>query len=147
MIRRPPNSTRTDTLFPYTTLFRSMAADPTRSGASGKRRSGSGGGAAAAERDDARRLVPVEVLVDAEEQRVGLTQAVIDGGPEAAGDRRGRLLPGHNQAVHQTGQLLGALLALGQVCRGHDAPKSAPHNPPDWRPSPGFALQHLSAGA
>src|SRR3546814_21013441 len=26
MIRRPPTSTRTDTLFPYTTLFRSMAA-------------------------------------------------------------------------------------------------------------------------
>src|SRR3546814_19662828 len=27
MIRRPPRSTRTDTLFPYTTLFRSAAAD------------------------------------------------------------------------------------------------------------------------
>src|SRR3546814_19141589 len=26
MIRRPPRSTRTDTLFPYTTLFRSRAA-------------------------------------------------------------------------------------------------------------------------
>src|SRR3546814_3080660 len=26
MIRRPPGSTRTDTLFPYTTLFRSRAA-------------------------------------------------------------------------------------------------------------------------
>src|SRR3546814_16367989 len=28
MIRRPPRSTRTDTLFPYTTLFRSSASDP-----------------------------------------------------------------------------------------------------------------------
>src|SRR3546814_9759587 len=28
MIRRPPRSTRTDTLFPYTTLFRSAAIDP-----------------------------------------------------------------------------------------------------------------------
>src|SRR3546814_1214473 len=28
MIRRPPRSTRTDTLFPYTTLFRSCAAVP-----------------------------------------------------------------------------------------------------------------------
>src|SRR3546814_6320761 len=28
MIRRPPRSTRTDTLFPYTTLFRSRAAGP-----------------------------------------------------------------------------------------------------------------------
>src|SRR3546814_11531007 len=28
MIRRPPRSTRTDTLFPYTTLFRSVERDP-----------------------------------------------------------------------------------------------------------------------
>src|SRR3546814_9175340 len=28
MIRRPPRSTRTDTLFPYTTLFRSLALPP-----------------------------------------------------------------------------------------------------------------------
>src|SRR3546814_16454129 len=28
MIRRPPRSTRTDTLFPYTTLFRSVAEEP-----------------------------------------------------------------------------------------------------------------------
>src|SRR3546814_13516139 len=28
MIRRPPRSTRTDTLFPYTTLFRSPPAPP-----------------------------------------------------------------------------------------------------------------------
>src|SRR3546814_3400411 len=28
MIRRPPRSTRTDTLFPYTTLFRSVEHDP-----------------------------------------------------------------------------------------------------------------------
>src|SRR3546814_12736834 len=27
MIRRPPRSTRTDTLFPYTTLFRSVRAE------------------------------------------------------------------------------------------------------------------------
>src|SRR3546814_19635203 len=27
MIRRPPRSTRTDTLFPYTTLFRSQAGE------------------------------------------------------------------------------------------------------------------------
>src|SRR3546814_4992041 len=36
MIRRPPRSTRTDTLFPYTTLFRSRAHRPDRSG--GRRR-------------------------------------------------------------------------------------------------------------
>src|SRR3546814_9889882 len=30
IVRRPPRSTRTDTLFPYTTLFRSPAADARR---------------------------------------------------------------------------------------------------------------------
>src|SRR3546814_7562348 len=35
MIRRPPRSTRTDTLFPYTTLFRSVGA---RNDACGRRR-------------------------------------------------------------------------------------------------------------
>src|SRR3546814_14225737 len=30
MIRRPPRSTRTDTLFPYTTLFRSAGTRPQR---------------------------------------------------------------------------------------------------------------------
>src|SRR3546814_2807153 len=42
MIRRPPRSTRTDTLFPYTTLFRSTPgrpdADPGRRAPSGRRR-------------------------------------------------------------------------------------------------------------
>src|SRR3546814_2427044 len=33
MIRRPPRSTRTDTLFPYTTLFRSHRAVNSRNGA------------------------------------------------------------------------------------------------------------------
>src|SRR3546814_4470410 len=39
MIRRPPRSTRTDTLFPYTTLFRSPAgARGARPGCGGDRR-------------------------------------------------------------------------------------------------------------
>src|SRR3546814_11818838 len=33
MIRRPPRSTRTDTLFPYTTLFRSVGSNSGRTGA------------------------------------------------------------------------------------------------------------------
>src|SRR3546814_15655109 len=39
MIRRPPRSTRTDTLFPYTTLFRSAGGDrrPARTAASDPR--------------------------------------------------------------------------------------------------------------
>src|SRR3546814_2189176 len=39
MIRRPPRSTRTDTLFPYTTLFRSLDIPQIRAiGASGEER-------------------------------------------------------------------------------------------------------------
>src|SRR3546814_2490957 len=36
MIRRPPKSTRTDTLFPYTTLFRSLQDWASRSGSGEK---------------------------------------------------------------------------------------------------------------
>src|SRR3546814_5092830 len=43
MIRRPPRSTRTDTLFPYTTLFRSQFIHPLQEMVSfGYRRCGSG---------------------------------------------------------------------------------------------------------
>src|SRR3546814_1399653 len=42
MIRRPPRSTRTDTLFPYTTLFRShRERHPGRENRSGRRAGGS----------------------------------------------------------------------------------------------------------
>src|SRR3546814_3554343 len=37
MIRRPPRSTRTDTLFPYTTLFRSPPPRPAAPGAARQR--------------------------------------------------------------------------------------------------------------
>src|SRR3546814_2930852 len=47
MIRRPPRSTRTDTLFPYTTLFRSREPDAHRTAADRQhrrtRRQGFGG--------------------------------------------------------------------------------------------------------
>src|SRR3546814_1403559 len=36
MIRRPPRSTRTDTLFPYTTLFRSLTTQIAGSGLNGE---------------------------------------------------------------------------------------------------------------
>src|SRR3546814_9837740 len=54
MIRRPPRSTRTDTLFPYTTLFRSQrAADQLQER----------GLAGAVSPDDADRLAPMDVKV------------------------------------------------------------------------------------
>src|SRR3546814_8942743 len=40
MIRRPPRSTRTDTLCPYTTLFRSPVSSRTRSAAAAKPKRG-----------------------------------------------------------------------------------------------------------
>src|SRR3546814_15694695 len=40
MIRRPPRSTRTDTLFPYTTLFRSPGARGRRPGSAFRRQNG-----------------------------------------------------------------------------------------------------------
>src|SRR3546814_20840971 len=44
MIRRPPRSTRTDTLFPYTTLFRSGRAQPPRQRARADHADGPGRG-------------------------------------------------------------------------------------------------------
>src|SRR3546814_18690500 len=70
MRRRPPRSTRTDTLFPYTTLFRSIAIDLL---------------------DD---ILHREIIVDVERDggadgRAG-DEAAVDGRPPiiAAGDRR-----------------------------------------------------------
>src|SRR3546814_9489639 len=40
MIRRPPRSTRTDTLFPYTTLFRSGVVDDAVAGGIDRRAAG-----------------------------------------------------------------------------------------------------------
>src|SRR3546814_7923909 len=48
MLRRPPNSTRTDTIFPYTTLFRSLARGCRPPGCdAGGREADEGGGALA----------------------------------------------------------------------------------------------------
>src|SRR3546814_6697324 len=72
MIRRPPRSTRTDTLFPYTTLFRSdRALDPpnlaqgqrqsvlARIGGQSAQHSRSGGGAAADRSGETQQVVPM----------------------------------------------------------------------------------------
>src|SRR3546814_10125922 len=62
MIRRPPRSTRTDTLFPYTTLFRS------RSRADTDRMAFPGGGPGA---DADRYLLSARVRADGASQRIG----------------------------------------------------------------------------
>src|SRR3546814_12805332 len=95
-----------------------MMADPTRAGRDEQARSAASG--AGESRYDARRLVAVEVLVDQEEQLVGLTEAVVGGGAEAGGNREIDALPGHRHAVHKAGQLLSQALALRQRGVGHD---------------------------
>src|SRR3546814_10584846 len=72
MIRRPPRSTRTDTLFPYTTLFRSEGVLPQRED------QGHPSGARAKGRPDRRCRRPEE-----EDRDVGDAE----GGPREGGDR------------------------------------------------------------
>src|SRR3546814_11592912 len=85
MIRRPPRSTRTDTLFPYTTLFRSSdrrAREPSRVGGArmgegilaARRRAGMFGDVADAEvKLEGRREPgePEQIRRRSEERRVG----------------------------------------------------------------------------
>src|SRR3546814_5452340 len=58
MIRRPPRSTRTDTLFPYTTLFRSLKPDLVIMDVKMPRRDGID----AASEIAAKRIAPVDIL-------------------------------------------------------------------------------------
>src|SRR3546814_8714789 len=62
MIRRPPRSTRTDTLFPYTTLFRSgyrkSCPPPWRSAQAARHRSGCGRAACARSGPEGRSQCP-----------------------------------------------------------------------------------------
>src|SRR3546814_15356727 len=69
MIRRPPRSTRTDTLFPYTTLFRSGQVEAIELGV-----------AALQQGQDAEGLL---VVVEAAVGRHGLLQRVLAGMAEA----------------------------------------------------------------
>src|SRR6056297_3571103 len=77
MIRRPPRSTRTDTLFPYTTLFRSHPA-PARHGL--ERAVGADLDAAGGVRGRARLRQDVPVVEGAAREAVGVPQRI---------DRRG----------------------------------------------------------
>src|SRR3546814_12931822 len=59
MIRRTPRSTRTDTLFPYTTLFRSEAADEAHSVGGGAGRCARVGGRGRGAPEGRERQAPV----------------------------------------------------------------------------------------
>src|SRR3546814_5035475 len=71
MIRRPPRSTRTDTLFPYTTLFRSAGGGRNQPRAGDQRSSVVGAGQAGAGttqsgQDRARTVAPPVVLAQSQ---------------------------------------------------------------------------------
>src|SRR3546814_11775099 len=98
MIRRPPRSTRTDTLFPYTTLFRSLLFEFTRideqllAQVEPYRRLAFGLGHPP-QRQQIIVLDPVEVVlglrVDHAEHGIGITGTVHMGNaPVVAGDRK-----------------------------------------------------------
>src|SRR3546814_14590000 len=89
MIRRPPRSTRTDTLFPYTTLFRSCALFdlPRQCGAAGVRHADLlPGFALGGERGLVHRLLEAGGGEDGE-RRVSCARG--GGGSQASGDGKG----------------------------------------------------------
>src|SRR3546814_11590621 len=91
MIRRPPRSTRTDTLFPYTTLFRS-AVEQTAAGMEIHVR-------------DTRALEPLRSLIANEGRGRGRIRVVV---PTGEGDV-GIVLP---EAYKVSSQLRGAVKAI-----------------------------------
>src|SRR3546814_4361031 len=88
MIRRPPRSTRTDTLFPYTTLFRSACRWQGRDGTRRVRRRG-------------RRRVPIGALLLG--RRAGLERHRARGG--ALGDRGISAIAARQRSEEHTSEL------------------------------------------
>src|SRR3546814_12745559 len=84
MIRRPPRSTRTDTLFPYTTLFRSRRVDLHHEGFTRRHHEAIRAGHAfrieqAVDRDRVRALRrPFEVIRDEDRKLLGPIPAAVD---------------------------------------------------------------------
>src|SRR3546814_15642981 len=92
MIRRPPRSTRTDTLFPYTTLFRSK--DRKRTGESNSRRGESNG-------------------FDGRRRFAQYVRGTVRGTVRGVGRRRRNLAFGFHQS--RVGQAQGRLPEYGRV--------------------------------
>src|SRR3546814_2653363 len=74
MIRRPPRSTRTDTLFPYTTLFRSVTPADLLSAIAGEFASDQDIGSEpfVVERDDGSLLIAGSMPADQMAERLGI---------------------------------------------------------------------------
>src|SRR3546814_16850062 len=121
MIRRPPRSTRTDTLFPYTTLFRSLRRAP-RPDRAGPAVAGIAGAAGAARREGWQGPGGRGVL------------------PEDHG-RRGTA--GADRAADGGGRPLRPAVPAGAVPPGSLAPAAGP---PGLRPAASLAVLQLAQG-
>src|SRR3546814_7131680 len=104
MIRRPPRSTRTDTLFPYTTLFRSIARACVQHGLIAVRPNFRGVGAAAGEFDAA---------VGETADMIQLVQQFGQAYPEAAAGKW--VLAGFSFGTSVAAQLYSELAGLSQT--------------------------------
>src|SRR3546814_18216443 len=118
MIRRPPRSTRTDTLFPYTTLFRSIAgSDEADLNTHGPERVGEevpGAAVEAAGADDV-----VAAARDIEDHQRGSRLAGTDGQCRRAAFQRGHaLLDDGIRRIHHAGvDEIGRASCRERVCR------------------------------
>src|SRR3546814_16572409 len=79
MIRRPPRSTRTDTLFPYTTLFRSAFDDQRFRATLMRRDRGTGAGGAEADHQDVAAPVPMQRRFIVDDARAVDRQSAVSG--------------------------------------------------------------------
>src|SRR3546814_14402539 len=126
MILRPPRSTRTDTLFPYTTLFRSDAAEVEKEGAEA---------AAVARHQRAHLLHAIEP--DRHDARIdvghgaGEEQRVCAGQPQDDGARAARAEAG--SAAEARGAAAAALAGLPHPPEQHHRPPE-PGTPPQRAP-------------
>src|SRR3546814_12831109 len=100
MIRRPPRSTRTDTLFPYTPLFRSVVAEVKAHGLAGGEEPGDRGAVLVQHLAGTVHLEAAEREDIGRDDRNGEKRALVDGaGP--VGFRRGKAAGG--QPVERQG--------------------------------------------
>src|SRR3546814_5937353 len=127
MIRRPPRSTRTDTLFPYTTLFRSVAVLG-GDGEGGDQALGNSVGAVGADghRDPVALGGAVQPVAGRVAGRRGSRgrrggAACVDDGRAALGDGRDEVVLDPSLVAHDLGSVLAADLGVEAVGRseGH----------------------------
>src|SRR3546814_7798556 len=105
MIRRPPRSTRTDTLFPYTTLFRSAAVleQARQRGAQGAER------ARQRDRGEERRARRADVGVLGDEQVLGLQHV------RTAQKHFGRYVAGQREILERSEEHTSELQSLMRI--------------------------------